>query len=347
MKHLVIRADANKDIGGGHLMRSLVLAQEAKKSGVDVSLLGSVTGDALLNRIRRSGVPFTPLTNTYPNSEDLELTLKELAAKGASTWLVMDGYHFDETFQQAAITAGHKLLVIDDYHHLDRYSATLLLNQNLSAFDLDYSKDSVSGLLMGPEFALLREEFRSGRLERAVPEHASNILVTFGAGDDSGLTTLALEGLAGLVTPEHVIRAVIGPENPDFRDLVEFVQDFNCDVRLVSAPDNMARLMIESDLAISASGSTTLELLCMGVPSILITTADNQRGIARRLSQDGIVTSLGWYGNINRNDVRTAVAELAADVKLRTTFIERGQKLVDGFGAQRVIDKMIEADATR
>jgi len=137
-KYLIIRADANAQIGTGHLMRCLALAQAWKDAGGEVAFITACRSEGLLERFREEGFEVHLLSSSYPDPGDWEVT-KNVLARHPDAWVVLDGYHFDETYQQWIKDAGNCLLVmIDDMTHLKHYYADIVLNQNLYAEDSHY-----------------------------------------------------------------------------------------------------------------------------------------------------------------------------------------------------------------
>src|SRR5207245_1177027 len=123
-----------------------------------------------------------------PQREDLPATLT-LARDLGVEWLVLDGYHFDPAYQEGARASGLRLLVIDDVVHQARYSADILLNQNLDAEHLRYRAGANTELLLGPRYALLRQEFLGWqRWDRSISPVARRVLVTVGGGDPDNVT---------------------------------------------------------------------------------------------------------------------------------------------------------------
>jgi len=133
---LLVRADAGSQIGTGHLMRSLALARAWESAGGRVTFASCCEVEPLRERIRASGARLASLGHPHPDPADLAVTLALLAeaksenAPPAPTWVALDGYQFDSTYQQAVRDAGARLLVIDAVAHLGQYHPDVLLNQN-------------------------------------------------------------------------------------------------------------------------------------------------------------------------------------------------------------------------
>jgi UDP-2,4-diacetamido-2,4,6-trideoxy-beta-L-altropyranose hydrolase len=142
---LIIHADASTEIGTGHLMRCLALAQAWKDAGGQITFISACQNESLLQRLRDEKFNVHVLGHPYSDSSDWDYT-KNILAAYPSAWVALDGYHFNEAYQQRVKEAGHRLLVIDDMAHLKHYYADILLNQNLHAEQLHYSCEPQAGV---------------------------------------------------------------------------------------------------------------------------------------------------------------------------------------------------------
>src|SRR5215467_11725549 len=181
---LLVRADAGLHQGTGHVMRSLALAEVWQERGGSVVLVGSLQ-KPLRQRLMNSGIDYREISAVWPDPSDLHCTLSVLDDINGQTeempWVVLDGYHFDSTYQGMLRAAGCRLAVIDDTAHLPLYDADLVVNHAINAERLSYNGVSDTGFLVGTQYALLRSEFRRWRgFRRNAPHIARNILVTLG-----------------------------------------------------------------------------------------------------------------------------------------------------------------------
>ena len=330
--HLLIRADATPSMGTGHVMRTMALALAAKASGIAACMLSHVGVDWVRQRLHNENVDVL-LLDSPPTPQESPHKLLEDLARGAqghvphSCWVVLDGYHFGLDCQNAVRNAGYKLLVIDDYAHLPEYSCDMLLNQNIGAELLAYSGD-VGKKLLGLRYVLMRPEFATAREKakaRVFSGTPQNILLTLGGGDFSGhlrrvasnscipeMAGCTLRVISGAM-PEHVLH--------------ECLRDCPARVERLHMVDDMPALLLDTDLCITAGGSTCWELCCLGVPFMTLVVADNQKNIVKQLETQRI-TSLftepmfqAWLKNPSQ----------------RCAASQAGTCLVDGAGGTRVI----------
>jgi len=165
---------------------------------------------------------------------------------------------------------------------------------------------------------------------------ARHVLVTLGGVDPHNVTLKALEALKAAAMPSVVVRVVVGSGNAHGPSLESAARTFPGGVELVRDPPDMAALMEDSDLAISAGGTTAWELAYLGVPSLLFATADNQREVAASLERAGAAKDLGWHEDVTVPDLARTIPEVAESRSLRERMASQGRALVDGQGVPRV-----------
>ena len=342
---LFLRTDANTQIGTGHLMRCLALAQAWQKEEDRPVFLTCCESKSLYEPIRKAGMTLTPLEHTHPDPLDVQATLcsledfrKQYGASRRTVWVVLDGYHFDPGYQQSLREGGYPLVVIDDTAHWPRYYADLVLNQNINAEKLDYDCLPNTSMLLGPRYVQLREEFLSWRgWKRHIPQKARRLLVTMGGSDPNNATLQVMRAIEKLNVRELETILVVGASNPHFHKLLEAVSHSKSKIRLEYNCPEMSKLMSWADFAISAAGITCWELAFMGVPSAVLALAENQRAVAQALHEAGVATNLGWYEQIDPETIAQVLNKLRLSGQKRETMSALGRTLVDGFGPDRVL----------
>ena len=331
----VIRADASPRIGTGHVMRCLALAQQWQQKNGAVLFVSAEITPSLGERLKAESMETAVITAAPGSIEDAEQTLAHARACNAP-WIVADGYVFGAAWQKHIKESGLRLLVIDDYGHAEHYHADIVLNQNASADAQLYAhRDASTRLLLGTRYTLLRKEFTEWRdWKREIPEHATKVLVSLGGSDPDNVTGTVIDALATIPGIEAVI--VVGGSNPNLEILQKSIGPQNSPMRLVVNATNMPELMAWADVAVSAAGSTSWELAYMGLPSVLIVTADNQAGIAEALARGNVSVSLGAHPSATLERIAAATRARLEDSQRLTDMITRGRNLVDGQGARRV-----------
>ena len=346
MNVLLIRADATSQIGTGHIMRCLALAQAWQDLGGKPIFLSYCDSKALHQRIESEGFEFIDQPAVHPDPSDLKCTLKVLKRISKDndkqdTWLVLDGYHFDSDYQLSIKKDGFKLLWIDDYGHARHYYADIILNQNIYAdASLYCRRELYTRLLLGPRFALLRREFRLFKSwEREIPDKIRRILVTMGGSDPDNVTLKIVQLLKQIFMESLEIIIVTGPAYLYRNQLLQEIESSGSKLDIVTSPEDMPDLMAGADVAISGGGSTCLELAFMGLPFLVIVLAQNQLLNCAVLQQRGLALNVGSSVSVDQDVVKKVVA-LNLDKDQRRKMSHMGRRMVDGNGSERIIEAM-------
>jgi UDP-2,4-diacetamido-2,4,6-trideoxy-beta-L-altropyranose hydrolase len=351
---IAFRTDANQQIGTGHFMRCLTLADEMRQSPADICFVSRALPLHLQQMLSEHGVQYIALpeneltqeTDELPHAawlttsqaKDAEQTMAALGA-GTWDWLVVDHYALDHRFEKHLRAVCQHVMVIDDL--ADRvHDCDVLLDQNFYQDQALRYLDKVPAhcrLLLGPNFALLRPEFKAMRDKVQVRAgKVNNILVFFGGVDADNLTGQVLDVLIKLNLGIQV-NVVIGQQHPQkemIRQLCE-QHSYNCHVQT----NQMASLMAEADLAIGAGGTAVWERCSVGSPSLCLITAENQRQQLQELQSAGLVNA-----PTNKENAITFLSsylkDLSTSFKSRKVQSQRMMALVDGRGAGKVVNKL-------
>ena len=344
MANLLIRADASLRIGTGHIMRCFALAQAWRTCAPDsLIVFASAENVPLLeSRLIDEGMLVERISAPPGSFADASDT-KRLSHAYEAGWIVADSYAFDASYQHWLKQEGSpRSLVLDDYGHASHYCSDLVLNQNISAnADWYASRDQYTQLLLGARYALLRREFVAWDLwKREQSPACSRILVTMGGADAAGITERVLDALEQLETPDLQIKVLVGPANP-YRDALSLrIRESHLVAQLIDLPASMPEIMAWADIAISAAGSTLWELLFMQVPTIAIGIAENQLPAARYLDEMGATISFELDA-LNRSDLACGIGRLILSSETRHRMAIGGRRIVDGYGASRVVSVML------
>jgi UDP-2,4-diacetamido-2,4,6-trideoxy-beta-L-altropyranose hydrolase len=337
---LLVRADAGPKIGVGHVARCLALAQAWQDAGGKAIFLCRELPSRLAERLAEEDIEYD--VNADHGQDPPETSKIIRRARELDAVVVLDGYQFKRRYQQELHEAVPKLLVLDDHGEIGEYCADVILDQNLGAREECYRRrNRRCQLLLGHSFILLRREFRtSARERRSTKTVAQNLLVSFGGSDRGRVTTRIIEAMRQSPRFDLSVRVVAAAGDPNLPELRELAGRVNW-IRLEYAVDNMARVMEWADLAITAGGSICWELAYLGVPSILITIAGNQEPIARRLADHGAAVALGRAKDVEAQAITDAVRTIADDQDRRREMSRKGRQLVDGLGAERVVQAIL------
>ena len=339
---ILIRADASPTIGTGHVMRCLALAQAAKITGEETIFLFAFANPTLEARIVVEGIKVCYLSPVEPGSiEDAQATAVT-AQQYAARWVIVDGYNFGAAYQKIIKDAGLLLLVFDDDSHSRHYYADIILNQTVGANQEIYkNRELYTEMLLGDSYILLRQEFLAWQLwQRKIPTHATKILVTLGGSDPDNVTFMVIQALQHLDDPRFEAVIIVGGNNPNSNQFQQTWENSKISIRIKKNVTNMAELMAQADIAIASGGSTSLELAFMGLPTLLIILAENQRVNTETLAFRGISTNLGWYKDISSLEITHAVHKLSLSKSIRMENSRLGRELIDGKSAFRILSRM-------
>ncbi len=343
---VLMRADASVEIGAGHVVRCATLANELIARGAEVTFACRQLPGDLNDWLRAKG--FSVLAWQADDPAETQALLSQLGQLGCSgnnpfDWLAVDHYGLSVGWETQLRSVARRVLTLDDLANRPHDCELLIdsgdLTRNVERYQALTPPEC--RLLLGPKYALLRPDFARFRARmqdvgvfRSQP--VSRVLVFFGGSDPTGETLKAIAALRDLTSPFRV-DVVVGAANPMGEEIREQCAalpsfDFHCQV------DNMAERMALADLAIGAGGTATWERLCLGLPAIVIAVADNQLEISRQVADAGAQVFLGASGSVSVNDLRKAIWALADAPERRAAMADSAMRLVDGLGAQRVAD---------
>lgn len=351
---VAIRTDASPQIGTGHFARCLTLADVLKARGAKVVFVARRLTEGCAERLAEGGHQLIGLQGGGA-SDDLQhagwlggaqsvdaAQMLDSVEASRWDWVVVDHYALDFRWERLVRGKGRQVMVIDDL--ADRaHDCDLLLDQNLY-LDVRGRYDgllpSYCTRLLGPRYALLRPEFSRARAIPAVRRDGGlKVLVFFGGVDASDATGRVVTAMHARLGTQVSLTVVIGIAHPRREALVRFCAEagYPCHVQT----RNMASLMADADLCVGASGSATWERCVLGLPAIVVSLALNQRAIAQGVSGAGAAFFAGEDDEDMPERVVALVAELINDNARLEQMSAVAKSLVDGRGADRVVDAML------
>jgi UDP-2,4-diacetamido-2,4,6-trideoxy-beta-L-altropyranose hydrolase len=339
-------------------MRCLTLAQELHRKGCLVQFICRAHPGHLANIIAREGFQVSLLPEPgqavqaravqedyaawlgVSQEQDAKETIDAFGSE-CPEWLAVDHYGLDRQWESLLRPYISNLMVIDDLANRPHF-CDLLLDQNYFREPEERYKGLLPehcDTLLGPKYALLRPEFREARkFCRMRGGGIARVLIYFGGNDPDNLTGMALEALSDKSLSHLLVDAVVGPNN-QYQEKLEKQVEQRPGTRLHIQPENFTELMLRADLCIGAGGTTTWERLCLRLPSLVITVAENQEPFTAELDRDGLVTWIGRKGEVTDSDISTCLINKIN--KFQSQEINScSPSPVDGFGALRVAEKL-------
>lgn len=325
--------DGAPEVGGGHLMRSLTLAEALAERGWTSSFLTSPFAAAILDRYDRTDAGRLPVEDQRPD------TLARADTAGFDA-VIVDHFDMSAEHERRLRPARGVLLAVDDL--ADRaHDADLVVDCNLQRRAEDYSSLAPEAeLLLGPGHAPVRREFSVGREDtlrrRSAGEpDAPRLLISLGLTDVGGVTGRVLKRLKHHEGP---IEIVVGSRAASRSALErQAAVDERLSLNVEVGPDRMAELMRGCDLAIGAGGSSQWERATLGLPGVTMILADNQAPGARALEAAGATTVLDAREDPSLDGLEAALRR-ARDH--RRALSSRLAALCDGGGAARTAERL-------
>lgn len=356
---VVFRADASVQIGTGHVMRCLTLAQGLAERGHECQFITRLHEGNLSEFIAKRGFPVhsldapdEPIQPSSGSEYTRWLGVSERDDASACIpiiddiqpdWVVVDHYSLGADWENA-IDARKRVMVIDDLANRE-HRCDLLLDQTYGRLAGDYRSLVLPEveLLCGAEYALLRQEFNELReysLNRRQSGNLEHVLVTMGGVDKDNATEQVLSALKNSNLPEQCkLTVVMGNNAPWLASVQSTAAGLPWPTEVRVGVRDMAALMAECDVAIGAAGATSWERCCLGLPTIMVVLADNQRLVARELASAGAATVIDSINNVSQA-LPEAIQRLASSESDRLEMTNRAAAIVDGLGVKRVIDQM-------
>ena len=359
---IILRTDASLKIGSGHAMRCLTLAEELKKGGAKITFISRAHEGNINKLISDKGMKVAELSAPDSRSapvgngrsddyaEWLGVTQEQDARESINAigktipdWLIVDHYGLDKAWETVLRNHVKNIMVIDDLANRI-HDCNLLLDQSWfvdKGSRYDGLVSAACTKLLGPEYALLRPEFAEAK-KKYKPRNGDvkRIFVFFGGSDPYNLTGMTLRALSDLELAHMEVDAVIGENNPHQAELKKIVAQRPL-TNLHIQVKNIATIIAKADLAIASGGVNTWERMCLSIPSIIISFAQNQVIILQDLVKHGLVEHLGDISEINQDIIKQKIIDKINEPSLLSNQINKIKNLINGKGSQIVAEWLI------
>lgn len=363
---VAFRVDASIEIGAGHVMRCLTLADALSEIGATCLFICRAHPGNLLTTVSQRGYQVVELPAACQLGEvgnriaevrngcekwlgaewstDADQTLSALPKKKID-WLVVDHYAIDARWERRIAKGCKRILIVDDLANREHH-CNLLVDQNLgrSCSDYDGLVNQECTVLVGTGYAMIRPEFaklRTYSLRRRDPPSLKHLLVAMGGMDKDNVTSKVLTALRNSFLPVDLrISVVIGSRAPSLGQVYFYAKQLPSEVQVLVDVTDMAQLIGECDLAIGAAGSSSWERCTLGLPTIILVLAKNQESSARALVEAGAAVLIE---SVERPNVglRQALARISGDPNLLLHMSKQASQLCDGGGITRVCQRLL------
>jgi len=264
-------------------------------------------------------------------------------------WIIIDHYALDKDWEMRIKDCTKNIMVIDDMANREHF-CNVLLDQTFGRDKLEYKQlvPKNCKLLLGSDNSLLRPEFKALRSKaikhRKQHDFIRNILVSMGGIDEENFTLKVLD-IISLVEWEElpIITVVLTSKAPYLQEIYDNLHKYYFPIQVMIDVDNMAELMLKSDLAIGAGGVTSWERCCLALPTLLIVLAENQQKVAENLDKFGAVKMIKKDSKMKSNIINF-IKELMMDKNAYLNMCDNAAKVCDGDGVYRTVKQMFLMD---
>lgn len=336
MRRIVFRADGNAQIGLGHVYRSLAMAEMLEE---DFELVFA------------SVSPMDELKHTILGICDRCIELKrqsdEANVDGLLPFIqeddivVLDGYHFDGSYQQTIREHCYKVVSIDDMHQGHFYSDYVI--NHCGALDPDiYDTEPYTKLLLGEKYALLRPEFLEAARNKIKrdPERTDTLFVSMGGSDVHNLTAKILESVETM-SIFSTVNVVIGAANDHYNMIKLFAdRDKRIQIHRNLSGGAMCDLMKASDVAIAPGSGIALEVCAVGMGFLTGYYTDNQKDVVNWLDKTGCALNIGNMVARTSSEIQGFIKSLLNSIGISEMM--QHQNVVDGYSDQRIRKLLVE-----
>jgi UDP-2,4-diacetamido-2,4,6-trideoxy-beta-L-altropyranose hydrolase len=349
--HVVFYANASSTIGAGHVMRLLAIAQTFINRGIKVTFASCECPDYLQDRLQQEGFEFVLLPTNFT-----DVNIKSLNPNV----LVIDDYNVQAQQWQYFVAADALLVNVDDDTHQQPLLSSIIINPSASASKQRYKKRAPGAMLcLGPEFTLLRQEFMQQAYTNL--NQRKKILITLGGADVKNMSYVLALSLLKRVSNSTQIQVLLGGLHSSGAKALQELRQQYSNLHIVEQSQNVAQIMMQSGLAISAAGGTLGELASMGTPAIALVSADNQQAVFTSPHADtwySVVDVRQYNGHSDSNNIvslnthfntqliekiTTQADELWRDLCKRERMSNQARQLIDGLGCRRIVEHVLSA----
>ena len=354
---IAIRVDSSRAIGSGHLVRCKTLAERLPMRGAQVRFICRQHAGNLIHWLSRAEFPVTVLPASdesdsleedyaawlgVPPALDAAQTIEALSGQ-LPDWLIVDHYGIDRSWEQQLRPHVERIFAIDDLANR-AHDCDLLLDQNANTDGERRYRSLVPDtcrLIVGPRYALLRPEYRTHRQTRPPQaDIARQVLVFFGSTDTHDMTGQTLAALSEPEFSDVRVDVVVGATNPR-REALERQAAARPHTQTYLPRPHLADLMAKADLAIGSGGTVSWERCCLGLPTLVVSVAENQVSACQALEAEGAIAYLGAASTTSQEQMSSQFQKYFNESSLLKGLSLTASLQVDGRGGDRVSEYLV------
>lgn len=322
---VAIRADGGSDIGYGHLIRTSTVARECLTAGDEVVYL-TRTPDAVAHQLP------SEVTVAEVDSQSEQSQVIEYIEEHGISAIFTDSFVVDTEYQERLSNTDAKVIVRHNYKDYDVCCDALIYGE-LHATEMEYNWiGSKPTLCLGPDYILLREQFRKQMSENEKRQGSKQrALITMGGSDVNSTTPVVMRALAGF---DGIVDVVVGPGYSNKKEIRQSAGSIDTEFNVIYDVQNMAEIMRRAEFAVTSTGGTVFELLATETPFIGIPQVDNQRERAAALKRRNLAAIINESGKLDQK-----IKKIESE-SYREKMRENMKGVVDGRGAERTYEQI-------
>lgn len=329
---VVLRADASRTQGTGHVMRCLTLAEGLRARGHEIILITNASEVSWLEQIKAES------ELTLVSSPQHQLAASYIAELKPD-WVVVDSYEISAR-EISALADSMKVLAIVDGNHRD-INATMYLDHNYSAEKLAWPEYVQERLLAGSKYALIRDSILEQK--RSVPwkiqDDIPRVVAFMGGSDPTGAIKQVCRALTDIDMSMDVTLIASSEWLKDIQEQIHAKNNF----KVILPTSELPELLGNASIVISAAGTSSWEICTLGLPSVLISVVDNQVDCCQRMIEKELVLGINALEmsdeELHRN-LSSQIKKMLSSQETRKQLSTHATRVFDGLGKQRVVRKM-------
>jgi len=343
------RVDAAPSIGIGHYMRCIALAQAIKSNSKSkdwtICFVSKLVPESIKLEIANQKFLLQEISGAPGSIEDA-LALRALVEKNQKCLLVLDGYQFDQEYKNTFSKRHFKLFLFEDFAPEASHDADFVLHQSIGVANSKNSEHDIKGgikLFYGEKFILLRKEFWSfiGK-RKSVNKELNKVLVTIGGSDVGGVLQLVYRVFLKMKLPLEICLVTGSTNSRVLSRELALERENNMSVRIIESTNQISELMTWSDLAICGGGSTTWELVFLGIPFMAVSANEAETANLESLCALGLGSHIGNDNDASEDVVHEQFEFWRCNYELRLNVATKGPQIIDGKGFERICNELLE-----